>query len=146
MSKDKSIVEKFTKTVKRLADSAAEALKAEKPAVPREGAADYMPLVGEGLAAYPLAAPPVAAPALRTPKRRAKNTRRGRASTAAVSANSSKAKKSANRSRVRSSKLASTTGKAKRKATRGRARTTKTRATRRGGAGQKAKGGRGSRR
>jgi len=49
MDNDKSILEKFTDTMKGLADSASEALKSEE--APRAAApvAAYMPLGAEGL-------------------------------------------------------------------------------------------------
>ena len=97
MAKDKSIIEKFTETMKGLADSAAEALKAEEPPKIGASAAGDMPL------ADPL--PPVAAKPVRGRKRAAKKpARRGGARTAKRSArksnksNLAKPKNSANRS------------------------------------------------
>ena len=50
MDKDKSILEKFTETMKGLADSASEALKSEEPPKTSAPAGAYMPLaVGPAL-------------------------------------------------------------------------------------------------
>lgn len=60
MAKGKSIIEKFTDTVKDIASSASEALKAEEPPKVEQTNAAYMPLAAEGLVADPLLVPPVA--------------------------------------------------------------------------------------
>jgi hypothetical protein len=65
MDKDKSILEKFTDTVKDIANSASEALKAEEPPKVETNAA-YVPFAAEGLVSDPLLLPPVAV----QPKRR----------------------------------------------------------------------------
>ena len=70
MEKDKSILEKFTETMKGLADSASEALKSEEPA--NAPVAAYMPLGAEGLVSDPLLVPPVAAQPVRKKRRVAK--------------------------------------------------------------------------
>jgi hypothetical protein len=71
MDKDKSILEKFTDTVKDIANSASEALKADEP--PRvETNAAYMPFAAEGLASDPLLVPPIAV----QPKRRKRTAKR----------------------------------------------------------------------
>src|SRR5258708_39948998 len=69
---DKSIVEKFTETVKGLADSASQALKAEEPArVDKTGAAD-MPFAAEALLSDPLMVRPVEAKARKSASLRSK--------------------------------------------------------------------------
>jgi hypothetical protein len=69
MDKDKSIIEKFTETVKSLADSASEALKSEEPPKAEQSAAAYMPFAAEGLVTDPMMVPAAAQPVRR--KRRA---------------------------------------------------------------------------
>ena len=93
MDKDKSIIEKFTETVKGLADSAAEALKAEEPPKAGETAAAYMPFAAEGLVSDPLLVPPVTAQPVRKKKRAKKSTRKS-ANKSASSRSSKAAKKS----------------------------------------------------
>jgi hypothetical protein len=78
MGKDKSIIEKFAETMKGLADSAAEALKAEEPPRADATAAVYMPFAAEGLVADPLLVPPLAAQPVRPRKGAAKKTARRR--------------------------------------------------------------------
>ena len=58
MAKQKSILEKFSDTVKGLADSASQALKSEEPARVDETTAAYMPFAAEGLVSDPLLLPP----------------------------------------------------------------------------------------
>src|SRR4051794_18019922 len=65
MAKDKSILEKFTETVKDVAKTAADAasfaLKTDTPALKAdERAVAYMPLAADGLVSDPLMVPPVA--------------------------------------------------------------------------------------
>jgi hypothetical protein len=67
MDKDKSILEKFTDTVKDIANSASEALKAEEPPKVEQSNAAYMPLAAEGLVSDPLLVPPIDA---RLPRRK----------------------------------------------------------------------------
>ena len=74
MAKPKSILEKFSDTVKGLADSASQALKAEEPARVDETGAAYMPFAAEGLVSDPLLPPPVAAQPMRRKRRAAKRT------------------------------------------------------------------------
>jgi hypothetical protein len=115
MGNDKSIIHKFTETVKGLADSAAEALKAEEPPKADQTAAAYMPFAAEGLVSDPLLVPPVAAQPVRKKKRAAPKSAPGAARKSA--------RKSANKSAPsRSSKAArkSTAAKAARKATKAR--------------------------
>lgn len=61
MAKEKSILDKFTETMKGLADSASQALKTEEPARVEKTAAAYMPFAAEGFASDPLPVPPIAA-------------------------------------------------------------------------------------
>ena len=72
MDKDKSILEKFTDTVKDIANSASEALKSEEPPKVEQSNAAYMPFAAEGLVSDPLLIPPVAA----QPPRRKRTARR----------------------------------------------------------------------
>jgi hypothetical protein len=97
MAKPKSIIEKFSETVKGLADSASQALKSEEPARVDETSAAYMPFSAEGLVSDPLLVPPVASqPAPRKRRAASKTARRGAAKTAKrSSARPSPAKKSA---------------------------------------------------
>lgn len=60
MAKGRSIIEKFTDTVKDIANSASEALKAEEPPKVEQTNAAYMPLAAEGLVSDPLLVPAVA--------------------------------------------------------------------------------------
>ena len=76
MAKEKSILDKFTETMKGLADSASQALKAEEPAHVDETAAAYMPFAAEGLVSDPLPVRPIAAQPSRR-KRGAKTAKRG---------------------------------------------------------------------
>lgn len=54
MAKEKSILDKFTETMKGLADSASQALKADEPARADDTSAAYMPFAAEGLVSDPL--------------------------------------------------------------------------------------------
>lgn len=78
MAKEKSILDKFTETMKGLADSASQALKTEEPARVDETAAAYMPFTAEGFVSDPLPVPPIAA---QPPRRKRgagkKTTKRG---------------------------------------------------------------------
>ena len=85
MDKDKSILERFTDTVKDIANSASEALKSEEPPKVEQTNAAYMPFAAEGLVSDPLLIPPVAA----LPPRRKRTARR----TAKTSATKSSARK-----------------------------------------------------
>ena len=60
-SKEKSILDKFTDTMKGLADSRSQALKSEEPARVDESAAAYMPFAAEGMVSDLLPVPPIAA-------------------------------------------------------------------------------------
>jgi hypothetical protein len=65
MAKQKSILDKFTDTMKGLADSASQALKSEEPARVDESAAGYMPFAAEGMVSDLLPVPPIATPPAR---------------------------------------------------------------------------------
>jgi hypothetical protein len=127
MDKDKSILERFTDTVKDIANSASEALKAEEPPKVEQSNAAYMPFAAEGLVSDPLLLPPVVV----QPKRgkRARMTARKSSSrkVAAKRAAPKKARKAAktsprgkSKARSRSAAKASAKRTAKR-ATKGRA-------------------------
>src|ERR1700759_213745 len=60
MAKQNAIVDKFTDTMKGLADSASQALKSEEPARVDETAAAYMPFAAEGMVSDLLPVPPIA--------------------------------------------------------------------------------------
>lgn len=60
MAKRKSILDKFTDTMKGLADSASQALKSEEPARVDDTAAAYMPFAAEGMVSDLLPVPPIA--------------------------------------------------------------------------------------
>ena len=77
MAKPKSIIEKFSETVKGLAESASQVLKAEEPARVDETAAASMPYTAEGLVSDPLLVPPIATPPSRRKKRAPGSTTRG---------------------------------------------------------------------
>ena len=113
MSKDKSILERFTDTVKDIANSASEALKADEPPKVEQSNAAYMPFVAEGLVSDPLLIPPVVARPRRTRavKKTAKKTSaRGKA----------KARRAAKASAKRTTKRAAKRKSAKRSVGRGR--------------------------
>jgi hypothetical protein len=61
MAKQISILEKFSETVKGIADSASQALKSEEPSRVDETAAVYMPFAAEGLVSDALPVPAAAA-------------------------------------------------------------------------------------
>jgi hypothetical protein len=94
MSRDKSILEKFTDKVKEMASSASEALKAEEPPKVEQGNAAYMPFAAEGLVSDPLLIPPVA-PQPRRRTRTAKTARKSSARKAAKRSAPRKARKAA---------------------------------------------------
>ncbi|WP_065755343.1 hypothetical protein [Bradyrhizobium paxllaeri] len=86
MGRDRSILEKFTDTVKEIAGTATEAashaLKTDEPGLKAdERAAVYVPLAADGLVSDPLMTPPVAA----APERR-KRTAKKRCSASAAKA------------------------------------------------------------
>jgi len=89
MAKQISILEKFSETVKGIADSASQALKSEEPSRVDETAAVYMPFAAEGLVSDALPVPAAAPPPRRKPT--AKKVARRRA---AKPAKKSTAKKS----------------------------------------------------
>jgi hypothetical protein len=113
MAKPKSILEKFSDTVKGLADSASQALKSEEPARVDETSAAYMPFAAEGLVSDPLLLPPAAAPLRR--KRTAKTaagrrvTRSAKKSTPRKSTNKSARKTARKSASARSKQVTKTT-------------------------------------
>jgi hypothetical protein len=84
MAKEKSILDKFTDTMKGLADSASQALKSEEPARVDNTAAAYMPFAAEGMVSDLLPVPPIAtkpvrrkrAPSEKGKRRAAKRSRK----------------------------------------------------------------------
>jgi hypothetical protein len=127
MSKDKSIIAKFTETMKGLADSAAEALKAEESPKGGKRAAAGMPLAAEGLVSDPLLVPPVAVQPVRGRKHMTKTAaaRRGRRTVKERSTTSkSKSRNKAKTSKAKTSKASATgRGRAKRPAKKTRRQT-----------------------
>jgi hypothetical protein len=115
MGKHKSILDKITDTVKGVASTASEALKAEEPAVKAdERTAAYIPLAADGLVSDPMMVIPPAV-AARPRKRRAAPKRAAKVKRAAAAKRSAKkrsaskaAKKSASK---RSAKAAKKTAK-----------------------------------
>lgn len=109
--KEKSILDKFTDTMKGLADSASQALKSEEPARVDESAAAYMPFAAEGMVSDPLPVPPFAveppprkrAPSEKGKRRAAKRTRR---TTARKSARKATAKSTRTRTKAEARKTA----------------------------------------
>src|SRR6202012_3516671 len=98
LGNDKSILEKFTDSVKGIAaiatNAASEALKAEQPPLKEEDlAAPSMPLAGDGLVSDPMLAPPLAAQAPRRRKRAAPRRSAGKARTTAKKAVKKSARK-----------------------------------------------------
>lgn len=98
MAKPKSILEKFSETVRGIADSASQALKSEEPARVDETTAVYMRFAAEGLISDPQLVPP--------PRRKpaAKKVARRRA---AKSAKKSTAKKSTRKTARKSASASS---------------------------------------
>jgi len=99
VAKPKSIIERFSETVKGLADSASQALKSEEPARVDETAAAYMPFAAEGLVSDPLLVPPIASQPARRKRRAARRPVRR---SAAKSAKRSPAKKSSRKTAKKS--------------------------------------------
>ena len=97
MAKQKSMLDKFTDTMKGLADSASQALKSEEPARVDESAAAYMPFAAEGMVSDLLPVPPIAtqpAPRRRAPSEKGKRrtAKRSRKTAAAKPASRATAK------------------------------------------------------
>ena len=108
MDKDKSILEKFTDTVKDIANSASEALKAEEPPKVEQTNAAYMPFAAEGLVSDPLLVPPIAAQPPRRKRIARKTAKKSSARKAAARhAAPKKARKAAKTSARGKSKTAS---------------------------------------
>ncbi len=114
-SKEKSILDKFTDTMKGLADSASQALKSEEPVRLDESAVAYMPFAAEGMVSDLLPVPPIAtqpgrrkrAPGEKGKRRPAKRSRK---TTAAKPARKATAKSRAKAAARKS--LGKTSGKA----------------------------------
>jgi hypothetical protein len=129
MAKQKSILDKFTDTMKGLADSASQALKSEVPARVDNSAAAYMPFAAEGMVSDLLPVPPIAAqPARRsrapseTKKRRAakRSRKTGAAKPARKAAAKSRAKAAGRKSARKTSRKTLKRGGAKKTAARKR--------------------------
>jgi hypothetical protein len=114
MAKDKSIIEKFRETMKGLADSASEALKAEEPPKADAAAAAYLPFAASGLVSDPVLVPPIAAQPARRKTRVAKRARRS-AKPAKTSARKTSARKAAKKATRASAKKRTAAKKALRK-------------------------------
>ena len=117
MAKRKSILDKFTDTMKGLADSASRALKGEEPARVDESAAAYMPFAAEGMVSDLLPVPPIASrPARRkrapSEKGKRRAAKRSRKTAAARPARKATAR---SRSKVAARKSAKKTSRKKRK-------------------------------
>jgi hypothetical protein len=120
MDNDKSILEKFTDTVKGIASTAADAasaaLRAEEPPLKdNDVVAVPLPLAGAGLVSDPMLVPPIAAPAPRRRKRTVSKRKAGPAQTSAKKSGKKAAKKTAPRTAKKAVKKA--TKKATRKTT-----------------------------
>ena len=112
MARQKSILEKFSDTVKGLADSASQALKSEEPARVDETGMAFMPFAAEGLVSDPLLVPPVAAQPARRKRRPTNNPAwRGWAKTGNKSTPNKAARKAARKSASARSKQATKTTK-----------------------------------
>jgi hypothetical protein len=100
MDNDKSILEKFTDTVKGIASTAADAasaaLRAEEPPLKdNDVVAVPLPLGAAGLVSDPMLVPPIAAPAPRRRKRTVSKRKAGPAQTSAKKSGKKAAKKTA---------------------------------------------------
>jgi hypothetical protein len=122
MGNDKSILEKFTDTVKGIAETAtnaaSHALKAEQPPLKEEDlAALSMPLAGEGFVSDPMLVPPLAAQAPRRRKRAVPKRSAGKARTTAKKAGK-RAVRTAVKKAARKGATKSAAGKSKKSAKR----------------------------
>jgi hypothetical protein len=111
MDNDKSILEKFTDTVKGIASTAADAasaaLRAEEPPLKdNDVVAVPLPLAGAGLVSDPMLVPPIAAPAPRRRKRTVSKRKAGPAQTSAKKSGKKAAKKTAKKTAPRTGKKA----------------------------------------
>jgi hypothetical protein len=111
MGNDKSILEKFTDTVKGIAETAtnaaSQALKAEQPPMREEDlAALSMPLAGDGFVSDPMLVPPAAAAAPRPRKRVAPRRSAGKVRKAAKTAGKKAAAEKAARKVAKKSAVA----------------------------------------
>jgi hypothetical protein len=96
--KDKSIIEKFTDTVKELADSATQALKSDDPKRAAQTTAVYMPFAAEGMVSDPLIVAPVVVQPARKRRTARKAARRGAGKRAAGAPAKKSARKGATKS------------------------------------------------
>jgi hypothetical protein len=111
LDNDKSILEKFTDTVKGLAETAtnaaSQALKAEEPPVKDEDlAAMYMPLAADGFVSDPLLVPPIAAMPPRRKTRAAPKRSAAKARKVAKKASKKSAKKAAKKTAKKTTRKA----------------------------------------
>src|ERR1700761_188919 len=109
MDNDKSILEKFTDSIKGIASTAAnaasEALKAEEPPLKdSDVVAMPLPLAGAGLVSDPLMVPPIATPAPRRKKRAASKRKAAPARKSANKAARKSAKKTVKKSARKAAK------------------------------------------
>jgi len=112
-SAEKSILDKFTETMKGLADGASQALKAEEPARVDETAAVYMPFAAEGFVSDPLPVPPIAAQPPRRKRGAAKKSAKRGTRKAVTKTRTKPAKKSAPKKRSRKTAGGSASAKSK---------------------------------
>ena len=131
MAKQKSILDKFTDTMKGLADSASQALKSEEPARVDNTAAAYMPFAAEGMVSDLLPVPPIATrPARRSrarnetikPRAAKRSRKTGAAKSGRKAAAKSRAKAAARKSVKKTGRKAPKQGSAKKAAGRKRSR------------------------
>jgi len=120
MDDDKSLLEKFTDTVKGIASTAADAasaaLKAEEPPLKdSDVVAMPLPMAGVGLVSEPMLVPPVAAPAPRRKKRAARKTADTATKKVARKAPNKAAKKTVKKAKKAAKKVAKKAKKAKKK-------------------------------
>ncbi len=130
MAKEKSILDKFTETMKGLADSASQALKADEPARVDETAAAYMPFAAEGFVSDPLPVPPIEA----QPPRRKRGAAKKTAKRGARKAATGKAAKTTNKHTNKTAKKSTPKKRAARKTASARSKQTARTSKRRGGA------------
>ena len=109
--KEKSILDKFTDTMKGLADSASQALKSEEPARMDESAAAYMPFAAEGMVSDLPPVPPIATPPARrkrapSEKGKRRAAKRRRKTTASKPARKATAKSARTRTKAAARKTA----------------------------------------
>jgi hypothetical protein len=99
MAKQKSMLDKFTDTMKGLADSASQALKSEEPARVDNTAAAYMPFAAEGMVSNLLPVPPIATKPVRRKRAPSEKGKRRAAKPSRKTVAAKPARKSTTRSR-----------------------------------------------